>query len=235
MSGTHLVLVTGASRGLGAAMVRQLLEAGHRVAACARGAAPLVSDRLRWTPLDLVDALAAHDWASRAVADGPRPQAVSLILNAGMVEPVAAVEDLRADAVETHMRLNLVSPMLTAAGFLQATADWAVPRRVLAISSGAARRGIAQWSAYCAAKAGLDNFVRALNAEGRVRAVSLAPGIIDTAMQAVIRSVPSPQQERFRAFHEQGELATPEDAARAVLGYLGRDDFGAVDIADVRD
>ena len=234
MSGTHLVLVTGASRGLGAAMVRQLLDAGHRVAACARGDAPLASDRLRWTALDLADAQAGHDWAMRAVADRPRPQEVSLILNAGMVEPVSAVEGLTAAALETHMRLNLVSPMLTAAGFLQATADWGVPRRVLAISSGAARRGIAHWSAYCASKAGLDNFVRALNAEGRVRAVSLAPGLIDTAMQAVIRTVPSPQRGRFQAFHDEGQLATPEDAARAVLAYMGRDDFGTAEIADVR-
>ncbi len=234
MNDTDLVLVTGASRGLGAAMVRQLLGAGHRVAACARGAAPLAADRLRWTSLDLADAQAAYDWAVRAVADGPRPQAVSLILNAGMVEPVAAVEELTAGALETHMRLNLVSPMLTASGFLRATADWAVPRRVLAISSGAARRGIAHWSAYCAAKAGLDNFVRAINAEGRVRAVSLAPGMIDTAMQAVIRSVPSPQRERFQAFHDDGALATPEAAARAVLAHLARDDFGATEIADVR-
>ncbi len=230
----HLVLVTGASRGLGAATVRQLLEAGHRVAACARGAAPLASDRLRWTALDLADGGAARDWAMRAVAEGPRPDAVSLILNAGAVEPVAAAEALEAAALEAHMRLNLVSPMLTAAGFLQATADWGVPRRVLAISSGAARRGIAHWSAYCASKAGLDNFVRALNAEGRVRAVSLAPGLIDTAMQAVIRTVPSPQRERFQAFHDAGALATPDDAARAVLAYLAREDFGASEIDDVR-
>ena len=57
---------------------------------------------------------------------------------------------------------------------------------------------------------------------------------IDTAMQAVIRAVPSPQRERFQAFHDDGALASPEAAARAVLAYLGRDDFGADEIADVR-
>ena len=234
MSGDRLVLVTGASRGLGAAMVRQLLDTGRRVAACARGLAPFADERLRWTALDLADGEAARLWAARSVGEGPRPEAVSLILNAGAVEPVLAVEDLRADVLEGHMRLNLVSPMLTAGGFLHATADWGVPRRILAISSGAARRGIPHWGPYCAAKAGLDNFVRTLNAEGRVRAVSLAPGMVDTAMQGVIRSVPAPDQARFRAIHAAGGLATPEGAARAVLAYMDRDDFGATEIADVR-
>ena len=234
MNDMRLVLVTGASRGLGAAMVRQLLDAGHRVAACARGPAPFVDDRLHWTSLDLADGEAARVWAERAVGEAPRPDAVSLILNAGSVEPVLAVEDLRADALEAHMRLNLVSPMLTAGGFLHATAPWGVPRRILAISSGAARHGIPHWGAYCAAKAGLDGFVRVLNAEGGVRAVALAPGVIDTAMQGVIRGVQAPQQARFQALHEEGRLAKPADAARAVLAYMERDDFGAAGIADVR-
>ena len=235
-----LYVVTGASRGLGAAMVRHLLGSGHHVVAAARGPAPEAAGpgRLDWTRLDLADGAAAQDWVVQALAGCDRPERAALILNAGLVEPVVPVSALRPEALEAHMRLGLVSPMLVAAGFLEATAGWSLPRRILAISSGAARHGIPHWSAYCSSKAGLDGFVRALNAEhadrGDVKAVSLAPGVIDTAMQAVIRGIDAPQRDRFRTLHEEGRLTSPDDAAAAILAYLDRNDFGTVEIDDIR-
>ncbi len=238
-----LHVVTGASRGLGEAVVRQLLREGHAVAAAARGSAPAGLDDkerelLHWTSIDLGDPEAARRWIVQAVEAHPRPDAAVLILNAGMLEPVVPVAALEPAALEAHMRVNLLSPMLVAAGFLQATASASPPRRILAVSSGAARRGIAHWSAYCAAKAGLDGFVRALNAEsgsdGTMRAVSLAPGVIDTAMQAVIRGSETPDRERFLRLHAEGQLVAPQDAAAQLLAYLRRNDFGSHEIDDLR-
>ena len=242
-----LHVLTGASRGLGAAMLRQLLREGHHVVAAARGPAPELGPdgsqggRLDWTRIDLGDPAAARRWVVDALAERPPTDGAVLILNAGMLEPVVPVTALQAEALEANVRINLVSPMLVTAGFLEATADWGMPRRVLAISSGAARRGTAHWSAYCASKAGLDNFVRALNSEhagdtgdAPVRAVSLAPGVVDTAMQESIRASLMPDRARFQALHDEGRLAAPEDAARAILGYLRRDDFGSVEIDDIR-
>ena len=50
--------------------------------------------------------------------------------------------------------------MLLTAAFLRATRNWAIDKRVLNISSGAGKRPVAGWAAYCAAKAGLDHFSR---------------------------------------------------------------------------
>ena len=239
-----LHVLTGASRGLGAAMLRQLLREGHHVVAAARGPAPELgpgsTGRLDWTRIDLADPAAARSWVVDALAELSFADEAALILNAGILEPVVPVAALQAEALEAHMRINLVSPMLVTAGFLEATADRGVKRRVLAISSGAARRGTAHWSAYCASKAGLDNFVRALNSEqageadASVRAVSLAPGVVDTAMQESVRGSLIPDRARFQALHDEGRLTTPEDAAAAILAYLRRDDFGSVEIDDIR-
>lgn len=238
-----LHVLTGASRGLGAAMLIRLLRDGHHVVAAARGLAPELPEhagRLDWTRLDLGDLAAAQGWVVRAMGTC-EAQPVALILNAGSLDPLVPVADLRPDAVETHMRVNLASPMLVTAGFLEATRDWPVPRRVLAVSSGAGRRGVSHWSAYCSSKAGLDNFIRSLNAEyagatagAAVRAVSLAPGVIDTVMQQTIRGLDAPDRERFQALHAEGRLTLPDDAAAAILAYLQRDDFGTNEIDDIR-
>lgn len=98
-------------------------------------------------------------------------------------------------------------------------------------------------AAYCAAKAGLDHLARALALEEAVktngaRVVSLAPGVIDTAMQLQLRSAdPSlfAEQARFQALHDQGQLDTPSRAAARLLAFLDRPDFGTNPVADVRD
>ncbi|MGK9939449.1 SDR family NAD(P)-dependent oxidoreductase, partial [Salmonella enterica subsp. enterica] len=86
--------------------------------------------------------------------------------------------------------------------------------------SGAARRPVEGWSAYCAGKAALDMFARSVNAEYAslraergVRAVALAPGVVDTGMQAAIREADFAQVERFRSLKANAQLTSPDEAA----------------------
>ena len=70
------------------------------------------------------------------------------------------------------------------------------------------------------------------------RVVSLAPGVIDTDMQVQLRSGDPeafPDRERFVQLKAMDQLATADEAAARVLTYLGRADFGAHPVADVRD
>jgi benzil reductase ((S)-benzoin forming) len=244
-----LFVITGASRGLGEALVRALLQPGHHLVCVARRDNPALREAaqqagvpLDWYCRDLADTDAAQQWTRDTLAALPGGFGMAtLILNAGVVEPIGDLAALEAATLVPHLQLNLVSPMLTTAAFIQATDGWNCTRRVLAISSGAARRPIEGWSAYCAGKAGLDMFVRSINAEyaarpaGKsVRAVALAPGVIDTGMQDIIRTQEFAQVARFRDLKSQGNLASPDTVAAAIKKYLERDDFGATELDDLR-
>jgi hypothetical protein len=112
-------------------------------------------------------------------------------------------------------------------------------RRILHISSGAARNAYPGWSVYCATKAALDHHARAvaLDQQRGVRICSLAPGVIDTAMQAEIRNVSEdrfPMRQRFVDLKETGSLAEPDECAEQLIDYLLGAGFGAEVVADLR-
>ena len=244
----HLTILTGASRGLGAAMAEQLLKQGHRLLTISRHVADLWvvqgADLEQW-PMDLADpgpvASRLEAWLrAQAVL---QPVSVTLINNAAVVSSPGPLSNTPDKDLSQAVRVGLEAPLLLSAAFLRATADWTVPRRVLFISSGLGRRAMAGAATYCATKAGLDHLARALALEEATQAhgakvVSLAPGVIDTDMQVQLRGADPalfPERERFVALQAAGQLDSPAQAATKVLGYLARSDFGAQPVGDVRD
>jgi len=252
MMTARLVILTGASRGLGAAMAERLLAADMHLLTLSRHPNPALQDRaaaagakLEQWAVDL-----GHDVGAAARLETWLHQharsaftAAALINNAGIVGPVGPIDRIEAEALAAVMRIDLEAPLLLTAAFLRATRDWAIDKRVLNISSGAGRRAIAGWAAYCAAKAGLDQFSRvtALDEALRphpARIVSLAPGVIDTDMQGELRAADSagfPDQARFIEMKSAGQLAAADEAADRVLAFLARPDFGTQPVADARD
>ena len=242
---TPLTLLTGASRGLGLAMARQLAAQGHRLLTISRHRNDtLPAEVLQWSA-DLAEpAPVAQELAQWLGAQDPRTLASATIIhNAGVISRLAPLGEVPADDLARALRVGLEAPMLLTGAFLRATAAWGVPRRVLLISSGLGRRAMAGSASYCAAKAGLDHLARALALEEAARpdgarVVSLAPGVIDTDMQVQLRSADAaqfPERRRFTALKEGGQLDSPEQAAAKVLAFLARPDFGTNPVADVRD
>jgi len=244
----HITILTGASRGLGAAMAEQLLKPGHLLLTISRHTANLWvvrdSDLEQWS-VDLSDAAPAAERLQQwLVQEGERqPSSVTLINNAASLSPPGPLQADSSANLAMALRVGLEAPLLLSAAFLRATAGWAVPRRLLFISSGLGRRGMAGCATYCALKAGLDNLARALALEqadqgNGAKVVSLAPGVFDTDMQAALRGADPgvfPEAANFLAMKNNGQLATPNDAAARVLAYLARPDFGSNAVADVRD
>ncbi|MBK9246059.1 MAG: SDR family NAD(P)-dependent oxidoreductase [Burkholderiales bacterium] len=248
----ELVILTGASRGLGRAMAERLLAGDRALLTISRRPDPSLDAQAKacgahleqWA-LDLAHDIGAaarlEAWLGRQ--DAARFGAATLINNAGLLGRVGPLQDADAENIAAALRVGLEAPALLAGAFLRATDGWRLPRKVLNISSGAGRRAIAGWSVYCAAKAGLDQLSRVMaEDEARrpngARVVSLAPGVIDTDMQAELRAADAagfPDQPRFREMKAGGALTSPGDAADRVLVYLARPDFGANPVADVRD
>jgi len=247
----HLTLLTGASRGMGLAMAQQLLGANARLlclsrhtnAALEQEAARTGTQLEQWT-VDLADSAPVAErvrlWLQ--ALDPATLASATLINNAGVISELVPLCQAQPDDLAHALRVGLEAPMALTAAFLSATQTWQLPRKVLNISSGLGRRAMASSSAYCAAKAGMDHFTRCLALEEAlvphgVKVCSLAPGVIDTDMQSQLRSADAssfPDQSAFASLHSNGQLTSTEDAARRVLAYLQRTDFGDLPVADVR-
>lgn len=239
-----LYVVTGHTKGLGQALAERL---GGRqdteLVALGRAADGPIAGGAQLN-VDLADAAAIEAVFDR-VEDrlrGRRFAKAVLLNNAGVISPVGMIDRVDADELARNLAVNLVAPLLVMRRFLRATEGLAKLRRVINISSGAGRRPIFGWGAYCAAKAGIDmaSRVAALEAQTArtgVEAVSLAPGVIDTPMQGVVRSA-SPEDfvdvERFRKMKEAGELRSPAEVAADILRLEESGKLFAEPVADLR-
>ena len=252
MTTSQLTLITGASRGLGRAMAAQLLQAGHMVLGISRRQDPQLAELAAKAGAELIQweqdlsepvAAAARVSAWLKTIDGQRFDGVTLINNAGTVGNPAPLASAVPAELAQALRIGLEAPMLLTAAFLGATREWRGARKVLNISSGLGRNAMGSQAPYCAAKAGMDHYSRAVALEeahmpNGARIVSLAPGVIDTDMQVQLRGASAekfPDRGRFEKLKNEGMLDSPETAAAKVLKYLARADFGSNPVADVRD
>ena len=237
-------IVTGHSQGLGAALAAALLEKGIAVLGLSRQGNAVLRTRhgapLQEEAIDLADTEALAAWS-----EGPElalflrgARQVLLINNAGILGPVGALPAHDAAGLARALALNVTAPLILSAAFMRAGAG-ASDLRIAHISSGAARSAYPGWSVYGATKAALDHHARAtaLDAIPGLRICSIAPGVIDTGMQAQVRAASLadfPQRERFDALKRDGALATPEAAAGALVAHLLSDQFAAQAVADIR-
>jgi NADP-dependent 3-hydroxy acid dehydrogenase YdfG len=240
---THITraIVTGHTRGLGAALAEQLLSRGIAVLGLSRsrhaGLAGRYPQTLEEAELNLADPASVAQWiasdALRRFVDGA--QSVLLFNNAGTVQPVGPIEAQDAAAVG----LNVATPLMLASAVAAASVT-ATDRRIAHISSGAARNAYPGWSIYCATKAALDHHARAvvLDANRALRICSVAPGVVDTGMQAEIRSSGKeqfPLREKFEDLKRNGQLTSPEQCATQLIDFVLSDAFGETPVADIRE
>lgn len=234
-------ILTGHSRGLGAAIAAELLARDIRLLGLARqGNAALAAaypGLLTEVSIDLADHMALSSWLNSGhlsdfLAD--KGGLLLLINNAGVLGPMAAPHAQDLGEIAASIAINVTAPLLLSAA-LARRHDGEL--RILHVSSGAGRDPYPGWSIYGASKAALDHHARCVAADGRpnLRICAMAPGVIDTDLQTCIRATSEedfPLKDRFVALKTEDRLSTPQNVARATVDYLLSERFGSKPVVD---
>lgn len=186
-SSPRLVLLTGATRGLGHAMTCRLAESGHTVLGCGRSQAQVDELRQRFpTPhrfntVNVADDGQVRDWAQQILADYGPPDLI--LNNAGIINQNAPLWEVPADEFEKVVSVNLVG----VANVIRQFVPEMVENRqgiIVNFSSGWGRSTSAEVAPYCATKWAVEGLTKALAQElpAGMAAIALNPGVINTQM-----------------------------------------------------
>jgi NAD(P)-dependent dehydrogenase (short-subunit alcohol dehydrogenase family) len=218
----RLALVTGASRGIGAASAEALATAGAHVLLVARTAQALeeVEQRIHEAggaatiaPLDLTD---GESIGKLAAAVGERWPALDiLVLNAAMLGSLTPVEHIDAKEYSRILATNLLAPQAMIAAF-DALLRRAERADIVALTSSVGSEPRAFWGAYGSSKAALETLVLAYADEtehaGKIRVHVVDPGATRTRMRQL--AFPGEEPESVKA---------PEVVARAIVERITSD------------
>ncbi len=222
------IFITGSSKGLGKALAELFLKQNEiKVTGIARSCSISDENYVHHT-LDLSNQQAVNDFTFPNLTDADE---VIFVNNAGMLDPIKKVGTFTGAAVAMNVQVNLIAPMVLSSQFIQAYQKLGCKKMILNISSGAGKYPIDGWAAYCTTKSGLDMFSTVMHAEqnlisnvsNRVKIVALSPGIIDTEMQAEIRSSKEEdfsQVDRFVDYKKSGELQSSLQTAYKIISKL---------------
>lgn len=189
-----VVVITGASRGIGAAAARVFVQAGAKVALLARNRSEIDTLAAEIGPAALSLRCDVADWATvqRAVATTVQHfgRLDVLINNAGVIEPIARLAEAEPGAWDRSIDINLKGVfhgMRAAIPVMRAQGGGTI----ISVSSGAARNVYEGWSSYCAGKAGALMLTQAAHLEEAahgIRILGLSPGTVATDMQVKIKA-----------------------------------------------
>jgi len=244
-------IITGAGSGLGESMAKLVIDEQYKVFCISRRMNYDLKERASQNRTffwyqeqdlgnvheipELVDEI--FTYIDPAVASE-----ITLINNAGIVEPVKAMGNCTVAEIIDHVAINLSAPLVLANEFINKSRRFHCKKNIVNISSGAAINPYAGWTLYCSTKAGLDMSTRTIgleqgNLDFPVRILSIAPGILDTAMQERLRKVDIndfPMKPKFEKLHEQSRLTDPDKAARIILDLVKDDSILSGSITDLR-
>ena len=215
-------IITGANRGLGEGFVDVLTKKeDYFVISISRSAS---EEQKTYSPtiFYLLKAdLSDNNFGEKitVLKDLIGTQDVYFINNASVIEPIAKIEDLKDEAIDKTISINVKSTMLIMQYLLRHFNDNKLS--FVNISSGAADRAISNWSLYCSSKAFIKMFFSvAKNEYEQHRFFNIDPGVMDTNMQKRIRNSDFPDVQDFLNLEEERKLKLPKAVALEILNTV---------------
>lgn len=223
---SKVILVTGASRGVGHAIATFLIKAPpkHKLVLTSRTVQPLqklqelAPDRVQYTAGDLSDPKCIKEAIDLAVSKFGRLD--GMILNHGTLGQVKKIADLEAEDWEDAYRTNMFSCALAA--------KYAIPElrktkgRIIITSSGAALKAYTGWGIYGSTKAAVNHLTLTLKTEEpEITTIAIRPGVVDTEMQREIREkhkdvMDEEDVKKFSSAFTDGKLVKPEQCGHVI-------------------
>lgn len=223
------VVITGASRGLGSALLCRLTGSPARLIAIGRGALPkgvAAGADIRTLDLDFRHLSDPEHWIRLAtelsvgLAASPPLDGIVFINNAGTVQPIGGPDETDPASISDGILVNFTAPLAILRALIAFARSGGIPLHVVNITSGASVRPIGGWTVYCATKAGIR---MGLDAAQRtypdmMTVVHVDPGALDGSMQEEIRSSGAtfPDRDLFVRWKSEGRLRSVEEAANDI-------------------
>lgn len=223
-----LLIITGGSRGLGWAISEQCKNKGYKILEFSRSAPHEYSIQT-----DLANPEQSRQTVANTIAGINVDELDELIVisNAATLHPIGPASTKFREDLTGNMNINFVSAILIISEIVAKFQPSSCRKVIANISSAAALKGTFGESLYCAAKAGMENFIRSLAIEQQTQPhpfipINIDPGAIDTEMQAYLRATSQSDfldRERFIQRKEQGLLGCPHQVAATILQILNGD------------
>ena len=235
--------ITGSSRGIGKALVEEALKQDQsRVVGFSRSSG-MQHPHYTHVMADLSDVQSLAQQAEDFFPALDDAQRIVLINNAGTLGDIKYVGDLDPPSVITLFNLNVTAPALLMNAFVSQYRTSEAEKVIINVSSGAGKYPVDGWSGYCASKAALDMLsqVAALESEKRAtnfRVYALAPGVVDTPMQAEVRGADAADFstiDKFMKYHRDQALDDPSMTAEKFFRLIKHPEQFVDVLQDVRE
>lgn len=207
----RIVVLTGATRGLGRAMVDRLIEAGHTVIGCGRSLNAIKTLHAKYRAphrfdcVDIVDDTLVGEWAASVIAEFGPPDL--LLNNAAIINENAALWDVSAAEFDAVIDVNIKGVANTIRHFVPAMVERGAGV-IVNFSSGWGRSTSPEVAPYCATKYAIEGLTQSLAQElpSGMAAVPLNPGIINTEM---LQSCFGSAAQSYPTAEEWSRIAVP--------------------------
>jgi len=216
------IVVTGISRGLGAAIHESLKKEANDIncICLSRGWINERSECMQYIQMDFTDA----EKLPPLPLISAESEIVVFINNAGTIEPIENAVDIDTRSMQVALNVNFLSPFKIAQQLTLQTKASNARLFILNVSSGAAHRPIRGWTSYCVSKAAVFMGFNVLSSENKhVSVKHFDPGVMDTGMQEYIRQQSCqkmPDVEMFKSFYANTNLKSPVDVAEDIMSFI---------------